>query len=81
MKHYAILGGGIGGLTLAIALQRKNIKVTVYESAPQLKPVGAGLGLAGNAVKAFREIGIEQEVLREGKVLKKVAKAVNIRAD
>ena len=68
----AILGGGIGGLTLAIALQRKNIDVTVYESAPQWKPVGAGLGLAGNAVKAFREIGIEQKILSEGKVLKKV---------
>lgn len=72
MKRYAILGGGIGGLTLAIALQRKNIDVTVYEAAPQWKPLGAGLGLAGNAVKAFREIGIEKEILREGKVLKQV---------
>jgi 2-polyprenyl-6-methoxyphenol hydroxylase-like FAD-dependent oxidoreductase len=72
MKQFAILGGGIGGLTLAIALQRKGIDVTVYEGAPQWKPVGAGLGLAGNAVNAFREIGIDQEVLKEGKVLKKV---------
>jgi 2-polyprenyl-6-methoxyphenol hydroxylase-like FAD-dependent oxidoreductase len=71
-KKYAILGGGIGGLTLAIALQRKNIDVTVYESAPQWKPLGAGLGLAGNAVKAFREIGIENDVLNEGKVIKRV---------
>jgi 2-polyprenyl-6-methoxyphenol hydroxylase-like FAD-dependent oxidoreductase len=68
----AILGGGIGGLTLAIALQRKYIDVVVYESAPQWKPLGAGLGLAGNAVKAFREIGIEQDVLKEGKVIKNV---------
>jgi len=73
IMKFAILGGGIGGLTLAVALQRKNIDVTVYEAAPQWKPLGAGLGLAGNAVKAFREIGIEQEVLREGKVLMKVA--------
>jgi 2-polyprenyl-6-methoxyphenol hydroxylase-like FAD-dependent oxidoreductase len=72
MKKFAILGGGIGGLTLAVALQRKNIDVTVYEGTPQWKPIGAGLGLAGNAVKAFREIGIEREVLKEGKVLKKV---------
>src|ERR1051326_304645 len=71
MKHFAILGGGIGGLTLAIALQKKNIKMTVYEGAPQWKPLGAGVGLAGNAVKAFREIGIEQEVLSEGKVIRK----------
>lgn len=71
-RAFAILGGGIGGLTLAIALQRKNIDVVVYESAPQWKPLGAGIGLAGNAVKAFREIGIEQDVLAVGKVLKKV---------
>jgi 2-polyprenyl-6-methoxyphenol hydroxylase-like FAD-dependent oxidoreductase len=71
-EKYAILGGGIGGLTLAIALQRKGIDVTVYESAPQWKPLGAGIGLAGNAVKAFREIGIENDVLSEGKVIKKV---------
>jgi 2-polyprenyl-6-methoxyphenol hydroxylase-like FAD-dependent oxidoreductase len=68
----AVLGGGIGGLTLAIALQRKNIDVTVYESAPQWRPLGAGLGLAGNAVKAFREIGIERDLLSEGKVIRKV---------
>jgi 2-polyprenyl-6-methoxyphenol hydroxylase-like FAD-dependent oxidoreductase len=72
MKAYAILGGGIGGLTLAIALQKKNIDVTIYESAPEWRLVGAGLGLAGNAVKAFREIGIEHEVLQEGKVMKNV---------
>jgi 2-polyprenyl-6-methoxyphenol hydroxylase-like FAD-dependent oxidoreductase len=71
MKHYAILGGGIGGLTLAIALRKKNVDVTVYEAAPQFKPLGAGLGLAGNAVKAFREIGIEQEVLKEGKIIRR----------
>ena len=72
MSRYAILGGGIGGLTLAIALQRKNFDVTVYEAAPQWKPLGAGLGLAGNAVNAFHDIGIDKEVLKEGKVLKKV---------
>jgi 2-polyprenyl-6-methoxyphenol hydroxylase-like FAD-dependent oxidoreductase len=71
MKNYAVLGGGIGGLTLAIALQKKNINVKVYESAPRWKPLGAGIGLAGNAVKAFRDIGIEEEVLREGKVIRK----------
>lgn len=70
--HYAIIGGGIGGLTLAIALQRKGFDVTVYENAPAWKPLGAGLGLAGNAIKAYREIGIEQEILKIGKVLKQV---------
>lgn len=65
-----IVGGGIGGLTLAIALQRKGFSVAVYEGAPAIQPLGAGLGLAANAVKAFMEIGIADAVLRAGKVLK-----------
>jgi 2-polyprenyl-6-methoxyphenol hydroxylase-like FAD-dependent oxidoreductase len=69
-KKFAIVGGGIGGLTLAIAMQRKGFQVTVYESAPKFKPLGAGLGLAANAVKAFLEIGIADEVLSVGKVMK-----------
>jgi 2-polyprenyl-6-methoxyphenol hydroxylase-like FAD-dependent oxidoreductase len=69
-KTFAIIGGGIGGLTLAIALQRKGFNVKVYENTPEFKPLGAGLVLAANAVKAFTEIGISEEVLQAGKVLK-----------
>lgn len=72
MKTFAITGGGIGGLTLAIALQQKGFDVTVYESAPQIKPVGAGLGLAANAVKSFAELGIADEVLGASRIIKKV---------
>jgi 2-polyprenyl-6-methoxyphenol hydroxylase-like FAD-dependent oxidoreductase len=69
-KKFAIVGGGIGGLTLAVSLQRKGFDVTVYEGAPYFKPLGAGLGLAANAVKAFFEIGIADEVLSVGKIMK-----------
>jgi 2-polyprenyl-6-methoxyphenol hydroxylase-like FAD-dependent oxidoreductase len=69
-KKFAIVGGGIGGLTLAIALQKKGFQVTVYENASEIKPLGAGLALAANAVKALAEIGISDEVLKAGKVLK-----------
>jgi 2-polyprenyl-6-methoxyphenol hydroxylase-like FAD-dependent oxidoreductase len=71
-KRLIIAGAGIGGLTLAIALQRKGIDVTIVEQTPAIRPLGAGLVLAANAVKAFTEIGIEQEVLRAGKALKKL---------
>jgi 2-polyprenyl-6-methoxyphenol hydroxylase-like FAD-dependent oxidoreductase len=64
-----ILGGGIGGLCTAIALQKKGFQVKVYESAPQLKFLGAGLGLAANAVKALMDIGIGHELLQSGRVL------------
>src|SRR5687768_113589 len=66
----AIVGGGIGGLTLAIALQRRGFPVKVYEGAPAIQPLGAGLGLAANAVNAFTNIGIGDAVLGAGKVLK-----------
>lgn len=71
-KRFAIVGGGIGGLTLAIALQRKGFRTAVYERAPEIKPIGAGLALAANAMKAFAEIGIDTDILSSGKVLKKL---------
>ncbi len=70
MKKFAIIGGGIGGLTLAIAMQRKGMNVKVYESAPRFKPLGAGIALAANAMKAFVEIGIVEEIVRAGKKIK-----------
>jgi 2-polyprenyl-6-methoxyphenol hydroxylase-like FAD-dependent oxidoreductase len=68
--NFAIVGAGIGGLSLAIAMQRKGFAVTVYENAPQIKPLGAGLGMAANAIKAFHEIGIGDKIEQAGKVLK-----------
>jgi 2-polyprenyl-6-methoxyphenol hydroxylase-like FAD-dependent oxidoreductase len=70
MRKFAIVGGGIGGLTLAIALQRKGFDVTVYESAPELKPLGAGIVLAANAIKAYQQIGIADAILEKGYRLK-----------
>lgn len=67
--QYAIVGGGIGGLSTAVALQRKGFNIIVYEAAPAFKPLGAGLALAGNAVKAYQDIGIEAEIVGAGKQL------------
>lgn len=71
-ERFAVVGAGIGGLTLAIALQRKGLLVNIFENAPSLKPIGAGLALAANAVKGFSEIGIAGDVLEAGAVLRKV---------
>jgi 2-polyprenyl-6-methoxyphenol hydroxylase-like FAD-dependent oxidoreductase len=70
LKSFAIVGGGIGGLTLAVAMQRKGFAVKVFEHASALKPLGAGLVLAPNAIKAYAEIGIADEVIAAGKLLK-----------
>jgi FAD-dependent urate hydroxylase len=58
----AVIGGGIGGLTAAIALARQGMAVEVYEQAPALKEVGAGVGLWPNAMAAFDQIGLADQV-------------------
>lgn len=50
------LCAGIGGLTLAIALQRLGIEVEIYEKASKLQPIGWGLALAPNALLALSQI-------------------------
>jgi 2-polyprenyl-6-methoxyphenol hydroxylase-like FAD-dependent oxidoreductase len=59
-----IIGGGIAGLTAAVAMARKGLDAEVYEQASELKEVGAGVGLWGNAFRALRVIGLADEVVR-----------------
>ena len=61
-----IIGGGIGGLAAAAALRRVGIRAAVYERAPEIREVGAGLSLWSNAVKALRRIGLEDTVVARG---------------
>lgn len=42
----AIIGAGIGGLTLARYLKRQGIQPVIYESAPAIEPAGAGIMMA-----------------------------------
>jgi salicylate hydroxylase len=58
----AVIGGGIGGLTLARALLRRGLEVHVYESSPELKEIGAGVALGPNAMKALRSLDLEDPV-------------------
>lgn len=67
---YVILGGGIAGLTAAIALKKIGIEALVLEAAAEIKPVGAGLALAANAMRALEKIGVASRVIREGRELK-----------
>lgn len=65
----AILGGGIAGLTTAIALQKVGIYAEVFEAAPEFKAVGAGLLLAANAVKGYEHIGMADQIIQQGRQL------------
>lgn len=66
---YTILGGGIAGLTTALALQKIGIYAQVFEAAPDIKPLGAGLLLAANAVQAYERLGISKKIVQRGRLL------------
>ena len=57
-----VVGGGIGGLTAAVALHRRGWRVTVLERARSLEPVGAGISLAPNSLRALDVIGLGDEI-------------------
>jgi salicylate hydroxylase/6-hydroxynicotinate 3-monooxygenase len=54
----AVIGAGIGGLTLAASLMRLGLSVEVYEQASQFAPIGAGIQLTANAMKALGGLGL-----------------------
>ncbi len=58
MTRIAIIGGGIGGLTAGIALQKVGLEPVIYERAPEFGEVGAGISLSPNAVKGLNSIGL-----------------------
>src|SRR5687767_3036596 len=57
-----IAGGGIGGMTAALALLRAGCDAEVYEQAAELKEVGAGLQLAPNGTHVFYALGVGEEL-------------------
>lgn len=60
--HVLIIGAGIGGLTVAIALQRQGFRVSVFEQAQELGEVGAGLTLFKNSNLAFAHLGLNEAI-------------------
>lgn len=68
-KSISILGAGIAGLSMAIALEKKGIKCQIFEAAPSIRALGAGLVLAANAMQAFDRLGIKDEVIAKGSLV------------
>ncbi len=64
-----IIGAGIGGLTTAIALQKQGISVKIYEQAPSIRAVGAGIILANNAMQVYKELGMSYLLERGGNAI------------
>lgn len=61
-----IVGAGIGGLSAAIALDHAGFPVQVFERAPEVRAIGAGISLWMNAMLALRCLGVESQVLSAG---------------
>ena len=52
-----VVGGGVGGLTLALALRRRGLEVDVYEQASELREIGAAVALSANATRELDRLG------------------------
>src|SRR3954468_15851453 len=61
-----VVGGGLGGLTAAVALRRVGWRVTVLERAPEFGEVGAGIGVMPNAMRALDALDLGEAVRRDG---------------
>jgi salicylate hydroxylase len=62
----AVVGGGIGGVAAALALTQRGIDVRLYEQAPALTEVGAGVAIQPNGIRMLRRLGLGDEVARFG---------------
>jgi len=72
MVEIAIVGGGIGGLTAAIALRQYGFQPQVFEQAPALLDLGAAIALWPNAVRALQHVGIGDQVLSAAGVINEI---------
>lgn len=61
-----IIGAGIGGLTTALTLKQRGVNVAIFESSAEIKPVGAGILIAHNAMQVFQKLGIHDKIEKAG---------------
>ncbi len=61
-----IVGGGIGGLTLALSLHARGLPCQVYEAVPAFRPLGVGINLMPHAIRVLTELGLERELMARG---------------
>ncbi|CAN5532364.1 FAD-dependent monooxygenase [soil metagenome] len=65
-RKIVIVGAGIGGLVLTVALQQAGIDVEVYEQAETLDEIGAGVALWANATRLLHHLGLEEQLREHG---------------
>ena len=70
---FAIIGGGIAGLTAAIALKRIGVDATIIEASNEFDMVGAGIVLAPNALKAYQYLDVYDELIKTGNPIRQMS--------
>jgi len=66
VREVLIVGGGVGGMSLAICLRRLGVRVDLIDSDTQWRAVGAGLSLNGATLRAFQKVGVLERMRTEG---------------
>ena len=69
----AIVGAGIGGLTLALALHRADVACRVHEAAAEIRPLGVGINVLPHASAALQSLGVLAELERVAVVTREAA--------
>jgi len=72
MTRILIVGGGIGGLTAALALRQRGFQPAVFEAAPELRPVGKGIWVPTNAMQVLDRLGLNATVAQAGWSLERI---------
>src|SRR6516225_2982390 len=57
-SRIAVIGAGVGGLTLAIALRQRGLAAKVFEQASELNEIGAAVALSANSTRELRRLGV-----------------------
>jgi len=66
LRSALVVGAGLGGLSLAVCLKRSGIRVDIVDIEPELRVVGAGITLNGASLRAFKAMGLLDEIKRKG---------------
>jgi 2-polyprenyl-6-methoxyphenol hydroxylase-like FAD-dependent oxidoreductase len=72
MVQIAIIGGGIGGLTTALALQHFGFESQVFEQAPELHDVGAAIAIWPNALRILQRLNLAGKIVEKAGVMEEI---------